>query len=447
MPDAQPEDAESQRDLGLVLIGVLAALAGALTGFIGGAFRWCLERAEVLRVDLADGVRQAGFPAWLLPILLAAVAAGIARLLVKFVPIAGGSGVQHVEAVWHDEAEVAPLKLLPVKFIGGVLALGSGLVLGREGPTVQMGATVGAETARCARLPRSDVRLLQTALAGAGLAVAFNAPIGGALFVFEEVTRTVRTRLVLTTLVSCAVAVGCSRVILGDQPDFRTPTLASPTVVSLVIFTIFGLLTGLLGAAYNSLVVALLRVTDRIRRIDPVLIAAGIGALIGAALLVDPLAVGGGDTISQALLSGSYFSVPVLAGHLIVRFVAGPVSYAAGTPGGLFAPLLALGAIWGVLFHHVLSALGTVMGGGVAQNFAIVGMAALFAGIVRAPFTGLVLVVEMTATTSLTVPMLAATAAATLAANLVHSAPIYDTLRARLVAQSRPSVVTDTTPG
>lgn len=431
-----PEDAEPQRGFDLIFIGVLAAIAGALTGFIGGAFRWCLERAEVLRVDLVEWVRQTGFPSWLLPILIAAVAAGVARLLVKFVPVAAGSGVQHVEAVWHDEAAVAPLKLLPVKFIGGVLALGSGLVLGREGPTVQMGATLGAETARRARLPQSDVRLLQTALAGAGLALAFNAPIGGALFVFEEVTRTVRTRLVLTTLLSCAVAVGCSRIILGDQPDFIVPPLTPPTVVSLVIFTIFGLLTGLLGAAYNKLVVALLGVTDRIRRVDPVFIAAGIGALVGCALLVDPLSVGGGDTLSQLLLRGSYFSVPVLAGYLVVRFIAGPVSYAAGTPGGLFAPLLALGAIWGVLFHHVLSDLGTVMGGGVAQNFAIVGMAALFAGIVRAPFTGLVLVVEMTATTSLTVPMLAATASATLAANLVRSAPIYDTLRARLVAQS-----------
>lgn len=433
MSDATPDEEGSKRSFDLIFLGVLAAIAGALTGFIGGAFRWCLERAEVLRVDLVEWVRDTGFPAWLLPIMIAATAAAIARLLVKFVPVAAGSGVQHVEAVWHDEAQVAPLKLLPVKFIGGVLSLGSGMVLGREGPTVQMGATVGAETARRARLPRSDVRLLQTALAGAGLAVAFNAPIGGALFVFEEVTRTVRTRLVLTTLLSCAVAVGCSRIILGDQPDFSTPPLAPPTVVSLVIFTIFGLLTGLLGAAYNKLVVALLGVTDRIRRVDPVLLAAGIGALIGAALLVDPLSVGGGDTLSQMLLSGSYFSAPVLLGYLVFRFVAGPVSYSAGTPGGLFAPLLALGAIWGVLFHHVLSDLGTVMGGGVAQNFAIVGMAALFAGIVRAPFTGLVLVVEMTATTSLTVPMLAATAAATLAANLVRSAPIYDTLRARLV--------------
>lgn len=436
MPADTPENTELERDLDLVFIGVLAAIAGALVGFIGGAFRWCLARAEVLRVDLVEWVRHTGFPSWLLPILIAAVAAGAARLLVKYVPVAAGSGVQHVEAVWHHEATVAPFKLLPVKFVGGVLALGSGLVLGREGPTVQMGATVGAEAARRARLPQADVRLLQSALAGAGLAVAFNAPIGGALFVFEEVTRTVRTRLVLTTLLSCAVAVGCSRIILGDHPDFSVPPLAPPTVVSLVIFTIFGLLTGLLGAAYNKLVVALLGVTDRIRRIDPVLIAAGIGALIGGALLVDPLSVGGGDTLTQLLLRGTYFSLPVLAGYLIVRFIAGPVSYAAGTPGGLFAPLLALGAIWGVLFHHVLSGLGTVMGGGVAQNFAIVGMAALFAGIVRAPFTGLVLVIEMTATTSLTVPMLAATAAATLAANLVHSAPIYDTLRARLVRQA-----------
>lgn len=412
---------------------VLAVLAGTLTGFVGGAFRWCLERADLLRGDLVVWVRDAGVPFWLLPVVIAAVGAAAARLIVSWVPLAGGSGIQHVEAVWRGQSEAASLRVLPAKFVGGVLAIGSGLVLGREGPTVQMGAVLGAETARRARLKVQDVRLMQTALAGAGLAVAFNAPIGGALFVFEEVTRAFTTRLVLATLLSCAVAVGCSRVILGDRPDFTTIVIEPPSVTALVVFVVFGLVTGLLGAAYNRLVVGFLVLVSQIRRVGPVVIAGIIGAFVGLALLADPLVVGGGDTVSQLLLGGGSVALPVLLGYLVVRFLAGPLSYAAGAPGGLFAPLLALGALWGVLAHGALTALSPALGVSVPEGFAIVGMAALFAATVRAPFTGLVLVVEMTATTSLTVPMLAATAAATLTAYAVRSAPIYDTLRERML--------------
>ena len=105
---------------------------------------------------------------------------------------AAGSGIEHVEAVYRGEAQPPLLLLLPAKFIGGVLSMGSGLVLGREGPTVHMGAAIGAESARRARLPESEVRMMQTAVGGAGLAVAFNAPLGGTLFALREVTKSFR---------------------------------------------------------------------------------------------------------------------------------------------------------------------------------------------------------------------------------------------------------------
>lgn len=124
-----------------------------------------------------------------------------------------------------------------------------------------------------------------------------------------------------------------------------------------------------------------------------------------------------------------------MLGFFLIRFVAGPLSYAAGTPGGLFAPLLALGALWGVGFHAV-----TVLVPGVGMSpipFALVGMAAFFAATVRAPFTGIVLVTEMTAVATLTVPMLAACFAATLAATLLRNPPIYDSLRHRMLRAER----------
>jgi CIC family chloride channel protein len=154
---------------------------------------------------------------------------------VRWAPVASGSGVQHVEAVMRGEAEPAGLRVLPVKFVGGTLAIGSGLALGREGPTVQMGATIGISIARWLRMGSDDLRTIQAATAGAGLGVAFNAPMGGAIFVFEEVARNFRVRLTIATLIACAAAIGVSRLVLGDRPDFAVAPIAPPPLSSVIL--------------------------------------------------------------------------------------------------------------------------------------------------------------------------------------------------------------------
>ncbi|WP_412074848.1 ClC family H(+)/Cl(-) exchange transporter [Streptomyces xanthophaeus] len=416
---------------------LVAAVAGCLVGLVGGGFRWCLVRAEELRGSLLGASEQLAGPGWLLPVLCTATGAAVACAIAQRVPLAAGSGIQDVEAVWRHEREPQPLRLLPAKFAGGLIALGSGLVLGREGPTVHMGAAIGAEAGRRARMDPRDITLLHTSLAGAGLAVAFTAPLGGVLFVCEEVTEVVRARLVLLTLIGTATAVGCSQLLLGDGPVFRIPALPDPQLALLPVFLLFGAATGVLGAAYNRLVVGVLAFCDRVTRVGPVARAAVIGAVVGLLLGIDPLLAGGGDQVSGRLLSGDIPLVPVLAVYLVLRFVAGPLSYAAGTPGGLFAPLLALGALWGALVHGL--ALPFLPGGSSgAVPFAIAGMAAMFAASVRAPVTGLVLTVEMTGATSLLVPLLAACFAATLTADRMGSVPIYDSLRLRSAKWNRP---------
>jgi CIC family chloride channel protein len=405
-------------------------------GFVGGAFRWCLQTADRLRLDLVAWTHLLPGPGWLIPIVLAAVGATLAALVVRWMPLAAGSGIQHVEAVFRGTARPPSLRLLPAKFVGGVLAIGSGLVLGREGPTVHMGAAIGAEAGRRARLSDSDVRMMQTAVGGAGLAVAFNAPIGGVLFTLEEVTKSFRLKTVLATVLAAGTAVGCSRLITGDHPDFLVGPVDSPSLALLPVFVVFGLLTGCLGVVYNRLVLAFVDRVREFRRVPSTVKATAIGAVIGLLMFVDPLAVGGGDTLTQMIVGGNAIALTAIVGYLAVRFVAGPLSYSAAVPGGLFAPLLAVGALWGALFGGGFNA---VWGGGDASlvvPMAIVGMAAFFGATVRAPVTGIVIVIEMTATTAVTVPMLAATAAAVLAAELLRSPPIYDSLRQRMPAEA-----------
>ena len=420
---------------GAVRICVTATIAGAAIGFIGGAFRWLLEAADRLRVHFVAWAHLLPGPGWLIPVAAAAFGATLAALVVRWEPLADGSGIQHVEAAYHGQLPPPTIRVLPAKFIGGLLAIGSGLVLGREGPTVHMGAAIGAQAGRRAGLSDTDVRMMQTALGGAGLAVAFNAPIGGTMFTLEEVTRSFRIKTVLATVFAAATAVGCARLILGDHAEFRMADVAEPNLVWLPLFAVFGLLTGGLGAAYNRLVLWFLDHVTAMRRIPGVAKASIIGAIIGLVMVIYPHAVGGGEELTQMLLGGEHLLLMVIAGYLVLRFLAGPLSYSAPVVGGLFAPMLAIGALWGVLFVGVLNLVWPGNVAFLAIPMAVVGMASFFGATVRAPVTGVVLVIEMTASTAVIIPMLAATASAVLAAYLVGSPPIYDSLRERSLAK------------
>lgn len=422
---------------GLVILCLLAVAAGIAVGLVGGAFRWCLERAAELRVAMLGFAETLGGLGWLVPVVVTAVAAALAAVIVRWVPLAAGSGIQHVEAVQRSEASPPPLRVLPARFVGGLLAIGSGLVLGREGPTVHIGAVLGAEAGRRAGRSDADVRVLQTSLAGAGLAVAFGAPLGGAIFVIEEVAASLRMRVVLPTLLGVGVAVGCSRLIIGDLPDFRVGEVAAPTLALLPIFAVVGLLTGLLGVLYSRLVVGFLDLSARLHRVPPIVRAAVIGGIIGLAMVVEPLSVGDGDGLTQLILGDGSIALPALLLLLASRMLSGPLSSASGAPGGLFAPLLAVGAVWGLLCATVVEAV--LPGQDLGVPMALVGMAALFAAVVRAPITGVVLVIEMTAVTAVGAPMLVAAGGAALVAMLLRSAPVYDTLRERMLASGTTS--------
>ncbi|NLV81222.1 MAG: ClC family H(+)/Cl(-) exchange transporter [Rhodococcus sp.] len=431
----EPPEQSAPRARELVRTCALAAIAGSLVGFVGGAFRWCLQVADTMRHHVLAVADDLPGPGWFVPLAFTALGAALAALIVRPVPLAAGSGIQHVEAVQRGEAAPPSIAVVPARFVGGILGIGSGLVLGREGPIVHMGATIGAETARRAHADDTHVRELHTAVSGAGLAVAFNAPIGGALFVFEEITRTVRFRTAVPVLVSVATGVGCARLILGDRPDFTVPTVAPPSLALLPVFVTFGVLTGVLGAGYNRAVTGALVAADAVRSLPPVAKAATIGAAVGLLSAFAPLSTGGGDAVAQHLIGGGTLALPAVAGYVLLRFATGPLSYAAGTPGGLFAPLLALGSLWGVLCAGAAAALVPGVDASITVPMALVGMAALFGATVRAPLTGIVLVVEMTATTGVTVPMLAATAAAMVVAHLCGAPPIYDSLRKRMLAR------------
>lgn len=426
---------EDDAHLGSIFtLALIAVVAGVITGIVGGLFRLALVGADNVRVQVLDWAREAPELRWIVPMVLAGVAVFLARLITRWVPEASGSGVQRVEANMRDEIGFARLRVLPAKFVSGVLAIGSGLALGREGPTVQMGAIIGARIGKAMKVSDHDRRTLSAAMAGAGLGVAFSAPIGGAIFVFEEVARAVRTRLVLTTLIGSAVAVGVAQLILGREPIFDVPPVSTEAAWMLIPYAVLGLLLGALGVYYNRLVIAMMDWMQAIPRLSPELKAGIVGALVGLLGVAWPAIVGGGDVINEQILVGTLALGP-LALILVVRVFLGPLSYSLGTAGGLFAPLLVVGAAMGAL---VATAFNTVFPNAEVSvvAFAIVGMSTFFAAVVRAPITGVVLIMEMTATTTLVIPMILSAATAVLMATAMKGQPIYDTLRARLPKSS-----------
>jgi CIC family chloride channel protein len=279
-PAAAGESARDDGDplpSGLVRLTVLALIGGALTGLVGGLFRLALAGAELLRTDVLEWAREAPAVRWVLPVILAAGAAALARLIVRWDPDASGSGVQRVEAVVRGQLEPdRRLRLIPAKFVGGVLAIGSGMALGREGPTVQMGASIGQEIARVTRLSAQDRGSLTASLGGAGLGVAFSAPLGGAVFVFEELTGEFRTRLVVAVLAGTATAMAVSHYLVGWDAVFPVPSVETGAMWQLIVYAAFGLVVGLLGVAYNRLVLLLLDAFASVHRLPPE-VKAGFG--------------------------------------------------------------------------------------------------------------------------------------------------------------------------
>jgi len=420
----------ARRQGSLLVLGLLALVAGAGAGLIGAIFRLSLEEADRFRNTLIFRIHDHELIGFLLVTGGAAAAVAFAAWLVRrFSPYASGSGIPHVEAALNEEVPPAPPRLIAVKFFGGLLAIGSGLALGREGPIVQMGAVIAHHVGKIAGRDWPDCRVLLAAGGGAGLAVAFNAPIAGAIFVLEELVARFDTRIAIAALGASTTAILVARLFLGDAPDFQVATVAYPAATTWPLFVALGASAGVAATLYNRTLLGAISVAKRLGHRPVELQAAVIGAAVGALAWFAPGLVGGGDQITQRVLSGEAI-LTVIPMAFLLRFGLGAVSYAAATPGGLFAPMLVLGAQLGLVFGAICRIAFPELGID-PEAFAVVGMAAFFTGVVQAPVTGMVLVVEMTAAFTTLLPMLGACFAAILVANLLHSAPIYESLRVR----------------
>ncbi len=418
-----------RRDAPLLL---WALVVGGLAGGVGSAFRFVVGRLAALRGRFDSGELTGGPPeVWQAALISALLAVGAVWLVRRFAPEAAGSGVQEVEGALDGLRPVRWKRLLPVKFGAGALSMGSGLLMGREGPTIQMGAALGRMLSDTFRLSTEHAHVLLAAGAGAGLTAAFNAPLAGMLFVIEEMRPQFHYNAisVQAVLVACAASEVVLRLVLGNAFILPMAPFEAPSVEALWVFPILGALIGVIGFAFNRL---LLGVVDRAARLaewERLVFAAFVGGVVGWLALVVPDAVGGGESLVERALTG-VIPTAILLSLFLGRFLLTVASYGTGAPGGIFAPMLALGTLFGLWFGNVSHA---VLPGLIEhpEVFAVAAMGALFSATVRAPITGIVLAMELTGSYQQVLPIILTCVAATLVAHGLGGMPIYTLLLER----------------
>lgn len=327
-------------------------------------------------------------------------------------------------------------RVIPIKFFSSLFSLGSGLLLGREGPTIQFGAAIGKMVKDISKYPDEANNPLISAGAAAGLASAFNAPLSGIIFVIEEMNG----HFIFNFYNMAAVMIGAGtsdfilRLLLGSQYSLPLGIFSGVDLSLLWLFLVLGILIGIFGLVYNRSLIFCLDFFKKLKN-HPLIISIILGIILVIAVSYSSDLIGAGyETIHRVMKFG--FPFQFLLVLLLGRFILTVLSYGSGVPGGLFAPMLTIGVLFGMLFGILTQTIWPEL----VHNtgiFAIAGMAAIFASTVRAPLTGLTLAVEMTANFELILPLILTTMAASVVTTMLGNKPIYSTLLARVLKESK----------
>jgi chloride channel protein, CIC family len=405
-----------------------ALLIGLLTGVIAVCFHVSLDHGEFLRnriIDFAHHYPEVGL--WTVLILALSGMMFSAGLVSRFSPEASGSGIPHLKIVLQGRRPFRWLRVLVIKFVSTVVGVTGGLVLGRGGPSVHMGGAVGQGVANLWPGKHSEDRtILVAAGGGAGLAAAFNAPLAGLVFVLEELEWRFASLEFFTAAIACLAADMVCRAVLGQYPTFHLAIAGTSPLSLLITFVPLGILSALLGGLFNRSLLSAQRLIALTfwPRLAWWLVLASMVTTVGWWF---PELLGSGEDFVNGILEGKTLPLEAAALFFLVRFVLTIGSSSSGAAGGLFIPILVLGALlgWGTgetvrLFVPELNV--------DSRLFAVVGMAAYFTGVVHAPLTAIVLIIEMTGNYALILPLFIACFSALLAADWAGNLPIYEAL-------------------
>lgn len=421
--------------LRLLLEGLAVGLGAGISISV---FRYLLAGSEILRPVIYHNLREAladGQWQWLaLYILSFIIIAYLLKLIVAREPMCTGSGIPQIKGILQGDMSMRWFSVLWSKIIGGVLAIGAGMSLGREGPSVQIGACVGQGLSQTSRRTGFESRILMTAGAGAGLAAAFNAPLAGVIFGLEEMQKTISPALLLTGITASITAATVTEVVFGMSPVFSMGYLLPLPLNLFDVLVAAGVVIGLLGRLFN---IALAYSLDTYSRLGlsgmkKPLVPLALAGILGFVL---PEILGGGNLLVDSLVVTDY-TIGFLCLLFVGKFLFTMICFGSGVPGGIFLPMLVLGAAGGAVLAKLLVLAGLLP----AMYYAdiiVFGMAAYFSSVVKSPVTGSILILEMTGSFQHMLALLVVSLTAYVISDLTGGRPVYDELLDRALGKSK----------
>lgn len=421
--------------LRLLLEGLAVGLGAGISISV---FRYLLAGSEILRPVIYHNLREAladGQWQWLaLYILSFIIIAYLLKLIVAREPMCTGSGIPQIKGILQGDMSMRWFSVLWFKIIGGVLAIGAGMSLGREGPSVQIGACVGQGLSQTSRRTRFESRILMTAGAGAGLAAAFNAPLAGVIFGLEEMQKTISPALLLTGITASITAATVTEVVFGMSPVFSMGYLLPLPLNLFDVLVATGIVIGLLGRLFNIALAYSLNTYSRLglSGMKKPLVPLALAGILGFVL---PEILGGGNLLVDSLVVTDY-TIGFLCLLFVGKFLFTMICFGSGVPGGIFLPMLVLGAAGGAVLAKLLVLAGLLPAIYYA-DIIVFGMAAYFSSVVKSPVTGSILILEMTGSFQHMLALLVVSLTAYVISDLTGGRPVYDELLDRALGKSK----------
>jgi H+/Cl- antiporter ClcA len=426
-----------------------ALLVGVLAGFVVGFFRWGIKQTSAFWLHAFQLAHQNAW--WLVAIAVGFIAIGfLAGWFVKQYPHVGGSGIPEVKLQMEGKLHLQWFPILWRKLIGGILVIGTGLFLGPEGPSLQLGSSLGQGVGEKTHQTPSNRRVLLATGAASGLAAAFGAPLSGALFVLEEIFHNFSPRVWLNALVGAIAANFVVSNIFGQHASLGIAynhAFPLPYYWQLVLL---GIVLGLLGHFYKWGLFAGKKINQKIK-----FLPMWLHGLIPLVLLMPimyflPLTTGPGNRLILSLpgMIEHAGSSLVLVQHLLITLVLyyllrlffSIISYDSGLPSGIFLPILTMGALLGASFGLLMVRLG-LLPAHLVINLVIFAMAGAFAAVIRAPFTAIILITEMVGSLLHLMPLVVVSVFAILTDEFLGGRPIYGQLASLMVCEKEDGLV------
>ena len=346
-------------------------------------------------------------------------------LVFKFAPETKGSGIPFVKMVMARMGNITRVRTIVVKFLAGVAGIGTGLSLGREGPSVQLWAGAGALVGKIFKMKGTDQGKLIAAGAGSAIGATFNAPIAGTIFVLEELVNKFSASLLFPVLVATVTASSVARHFLGNNPSFTIPYITHDlSFEGISVCIILGIVAGFLGVAFAKIIYKNNEFFEKMDKIPNWLKPAIAGFGIGVIGIFIPYVLGSGN-LSVDLLLQHKLALSVVVLVFAVKFFVTPFCFGSGAAGGIFLPMLMLGSFLGYIVASIFNMFGFHVD---VVVMAMIGMGAFLASVARTPITAVVMVFEMTAGYTHILPIMLSAAIADLIAKKLNHRPIYASL-------------------